>query len=177
MGLVPATSRRNPQAPLLGAAAISRESFPALQPSFPEEVRSSLKQLRIPRWKLLEAIDLLIFYGDAIPKGFQGGASGKESACQSGRHKRHGLDTRDAGFTCVMGRWMERWEDLLEEGMATHSSILAWRIPWTEELGGLQFTGPQRIGRNRINLACMLVPKSGAPKDASHCPLAEERSL
>ena len=29
-------------------------------------------------------------------------------------------------------------EDLLEEGMATHSSILAWRIPWTEELGGLQ---------------------------------------
>ena len=30
------------------------------------------------------------------------------------------------------------WEDLLEEGMATHSSILAWRIPWTEESGGLQ---------------------------------------
>ena len=32
-------------------------------------------------------------------------------------------------------------EDLLEKEMATHSSILAWRIPWTEELGGLQFTG------------------------------------
>ena len=32
-------------------------------------------------------------------------------------------------------------EDLLEEGMATHSSILAWRIPWTEEPGGLQSTG------------------------------------
>ena len=30
------------------------------------------------------------------------------------------------------------WEDPLEEGMAMHSSILAWRIPWTEELGGLQ---------------------------------------
>ena len=30
------------------------------------------------------------------------------------------------------------WEDLLEKGMATHSSILAWRIPWTEESGGLQ---------------------------------------
>ena len=29
------------------------------------------------------------------------------------------------------------WEDSLEEGMATHSSILAWRIPWAEELGGL----------------------------------------
>ena len=36
-------------------------------------------------------------------------------------------------------------EDPLEEGMATHSSILAWRIPWTEELGGLQFMGSQRV--------------------------------
>ena len=35
------------------------------------------------------------------------------------------------------------WEDPLEEGMATHSSILAWRIPWTEEPGGLQFMGSQ----------------------------------
>ena len=35
------------------------------------------------------------------------------------------------------------WEDPLEKGMATHSSILAWRIPWTEELGGLQFMGSQ----------------------------------
>ena len=33
------------------------------------------------------------------------------------------------------------WEDPLEEGMATHSSILAWRIPWTEEPGGLQSMG------------------------------------
>ena len=35
-------------------------------------------------------------------------------------------------------------EDSLEEGMATHSSILSWRIPWTEEPGGLQPTGSQR---------------------------------
>ena len=35
------------------------------------------------------------------------------------------------------------WEDSLEEGMATHSSILAWRIPWTEEPGGLQSMGSQ----------------------------------
>ena len=33
------------------------------------------------------------------------------------------------------------WEDLLEEGMATHCSILAWRIPWKEDLGGLQSMG------------------------------------
>ena len=37
-------------------------------------------------------------------------------------------------------------EDPLEEEMATHSDILAWRIPWTEEPGGLQSTGLQRVG-------------------------------
>ena len=37
-------------------------------------------------------------------------------------------------------------EDALEEGTATHSSILAWRILWTEELGGLQSIGLQRVG-------------------------------
>ena len=35
------------------------------------------------------------------------------------------------------------WEDPLEKGMATHSSVLAWRIPWTEEPGGLQSMGSQ----------------------------------
>ena len=39
-------------------------------------------------------------------------------------------------------------EDPLEEGMATHSSILAWRIPWTEEPGGLQSMGSQRVGHD-----------------------------
>ena len=39
-------------------------------------------------------------------------------------------------------------EDPLEKEMATHSSILAWRIPWTEEPGGLQSTGSQRVGHN-----------------------------
>ena len=37
-------------------------------------------------------------------------------------------------------------EDLLEKGMATHSSILFWRFPWTEESGGLQSMGSQRVG-------------------------------
>ena len=40
------------------------------------------------------------------------------------------------------------WEDPLEKEMATHSSILTWRIPWTEEPGGLQFTGLQRVGHS-----------------------------
>ena len=37
------------------------------------------------------------------------------------------------------------WEDPLEKGMAIHSSILVWRIPWTEEPGGLQSMGSQRV--------------------------------
>ena len=40
------------------------------------------------------------------------------------------------------------WEDPLEKGMATHSSILAWRIPWTEEPGGLRSRGLHRAGHD-----------------------------
>ena len=40
------------------------------------------------------------------------------------------------------------WEDPLEKGMATHSSILVWRIPWTEEPDRLQSMGSQRVGRD-----------------------------
>ena len=50
-------------------------------------------------------------------------------------------DIRDVGL--ILGR-----EDPLEEGMTTHSSILAWRIPWTEEPGGLQSIGLQRVGHD-----------------------------
>ena len=48
-------------------------------------------------------------------------------------------DLRDLGSILGLGR-------SLEEGMATHSSILVWRIPWTEEPGGLQSIGLQRVG-------------------------------
>ena len=37
------------------------------------------------------------------------------------------------------------WEDPLEEGMTTHSSMLVWKIPWTQEPGGLQSIGSQRV--------------------------------
>ena len=60
--------------------------------------------------------------------------SGKESTCQCRRQE-----------TQV---WSLGWEDPLEEGMATHSNILAWRIPWTEEPGGLQSMGFQRLGHD-----------------------------
>ena len=63
--------------------------------------------------------------------GFSSGSDGKESACSAG----------DLGQS--LG-----WDDPLEEGMATHSSILVWRIPWTEEPGGLQSMGLQRVGHD-----------------------------
>ena len=50
-------------------------------------------------------------------------------------------DERDTGF--IPGQ-----EDPMEEGMAIHSRILAWRIPWTEEPGGLSSIGLQRVGHN-----------------------------
>ena len=56
--------------------------------------------------------------------------SGKESACNS-------------GATGSMGS-IPGLEDPLEKGMATHSSVLAWRIPWTEEPGELQSTGSKK---------------------------------
>ena len=54
-------------------------------------------------------------------------SDGKDSACNA----------RDLG-----------WKDPLEKEMATHSSILAWRIPWKEKPGRLQSTGSQRVGHN-----------------------------
>ena len=59
-----------------------------------------------------------------VSMGFPGGLNSKESTCNA----------RD------MGR-----EDPVEEGMATYSSILVWRIPWTDEPGGLQFMGSERV--------------------------------
>ena len=50
-------------------------------------------------------------------------------------------DVRDLGSIPGLGK-------PLEEGMATHSRILAWRIPWTEEPGGLQSMGSQRVGHD-----------------------------
>ena len=46
--------------------------------------------------------------------------------------------------------WSLSWEDPLEKGMATHSSILTWRIPWSEEPGGLQSVGFERVGHNWV---------------------------
>ena len=64
--------------------------------------------------------------------GFPGGSDSKESACGA-----------DSAWVQSLG-----WEGHMEKGMVTHSSIVAWEIPWTEEPGGLQSMGSQRAGQD-----------------------------
>ena len=67
----------------------------------------------------------------------------KASACNAGD-----LGSIPGCVTWKLSAFPEDWEDSLEKEMATHSSILAWRIPWTEEPGGLQSMGSQRVGHD-----------------------------
>ena len=69
--------------------------------------------------------------------GFPGGAGGKELTCQCRRHKRHKFSPWNRKIPWI------------------HSSILAWRIPLTEEPGRLQSMGSQRVGHKWSNLACI----------------------
>ena len=75
---------------------------------------------------------MLNFYVIESTSGSPGGSDSKESAC-------------NAGETWVRSLG---WEDPLEKEMATRSSILAWKIPQTEEPGGLQSIGLQRVGHD-----------------------------
>ena len=61
-------------------------------------------------------------------RSFPGGSDGKESSCSAGDQV-----------------WSPDWEDPLEKGIAIHTSILAWRIPWTENPGDLQSMALQRV--------------------------------
>ena len=108
-------------------------------------------------------------------RGFPGNLAGKESTCNAGNPSSTPGLGRFAGEGIVypfqyswaslvaqtvknpLAMWETRvqslgWEDLLEKGMATHSSILAWRIPWTEKPGGLQSLGSQRVGHDSETL-------------------------
>ena len=85
------------------------------------------------------------------------------------------------------------WEDPLEKEMATHSSILAWRIPWTEEPGGLQSMGLKRVGYDtteRLHSFCVLYrlqalwkfrpvyrPKRKKERKKNHSPLRKKLLL
>ena len=76
-----------------------------------------------------------VYLGYCLPlcdlRGFPGGSVSKESACNAG----------DLGMIPGLGRSME-------DGMAIHSSVLAWKISWREEPGGLQSMGSQRVGHH-----------------------------
>ena len=74
----------------------------------------------------------MLFNFSIYYEGFPHGTSGKELPADA-------RDQRDVGSISLS------WEDPLEESMATHSRILAWRIPWTEEPTGLQSMGSQRV--------------------------------
>ena len=82
----------------------------------------------------LQKEKLPLFSPPVLHTGFPGGASGKEPACQCRIRKRCGFKL---WFTSPPGG-----------GHGTHSSILAWRISWTEEPGGLQPIGSQRVGHD-----------------------------
>ena len=72
----------------------------------------------------------------SMPWGFPGGFVIKNPSASA----------RDAGDAGSSLEWMQ--EDLLGKEMTTHSSILVWEIPWSEETGGLQSMGSQRVGQD-----------------------------
>ena len=88
---------------------------------------------------------VFIFNKDSLVySGFPGGASGKEPTCQCRRCNRHGFDP-----------WARK--DPMEKGIEAHPSILALRIPRTEEPGGLWYMGSQRVGHDGSDLAAASV--------------------
>ena len=114
-------------------------------------------------------------FGPKSCLGFPSGSAGKESACHAGEPSSEptsepwtgnipwrrdriptliftgipgGSDGKGSSCQILWETWVRSldWEDPLEGGMATHSSTLAWRIPWTEEPGGLHSMGSQSVG-------------------------------
>ena len=96
--------------------------------------------------------------------GFPVGSPGKESACDAKDPRVRKFPWRREGYplqyswaflvtqlvknvSAMQENWVQYlgWEDSLEEGMETHSSTIAWRIPWTEEPGRLQSEGSKRV--------------------------------
>ena len=82
---------------------------------------------------LLEIAFVEVFSMLTYLEGFSSGSEGKESSCNEGDLV-----------------WSLGWEDPLEEGMATHSSILARKSPWTEVPAGLQSMRSQRVGHDWV---------------------------
>ena len=113
------------------------------------------------------------------PLAFPGGSAGKESICNEGvlgsipgsggclrdgnsyslQYSRAPLVAQTVkNLPAMRETWVRSlgWEEPLEKGTATHSSILAWRIPWTEETARLQSMGSQRVGHSWATFTFML---------------------
>ena len=99
------------------AAIDNQHLFPIVGIAFLPHTNSHLYW----RAQIIGKFPFLLYSGEV-------GSNCKESACNAG----------DVGL-------IPGWENPLEKAMATHSSILAWRIPWTEKWGGLQSMGSQRV--------------------------------
>ena len=82
-------------------------------------------------WTELKWTNYIFFYKDWLSKTFSGGSDGKDLPARQ--------ETRVQSLC---------WKNPLEKETAAHSSILTWRIQWTEEPGGLQSTGSQRVGQD-----------------------------
>ena len=80
---------------------------------------------------------MYIYQRMGSPKSFPGGAVIENLTAMQERKELQEMQVQFLG-----------WEDPLEEGLATHSSTLAWKIPWTEEPGRLQSMGLQRVRQN-----------------------------
>ena len=110
---------------------------PGVLQSMGSQSRTQLAELNWNFWSLEQFLNL----------SYPSGSDSKESACNAMQdHVPGGAVWTDSASGCPETRvWLLGGDDPLEKGMATHSSILAWRIPWTEP-GGLQSMGLERIG-------------------------------
>ena len=99
--------------------------------------------------------------GSGVPgaEGVRGQEIGRAASCLTS----HGMEGEFLKYSSLMAQMVKNlpamqetrvqslgWEDLLEKEMVTHSGILAWRIPWTEEPDGLQSSGLQRVGHESV---------------------------
>ena len=143
LGLVAPISEKSKTSPLFYHGP---DAFPHIPPSISQNLATIIRlilQMRrtgVEGWSILPKVTQLVIHRAELgfkPRltdwwGFPGGSESKESTCNAG----------DPGSIPGLGRCP------LEKGMATHSSIVAWRIPRTEEPGGIQSVASQRAGRD-----------------------------